>query len=113
MVFGTGDRALVHGKGLLGTGLVAPFETFGEATGMLLWEPGDHALLRAATEWCMRYSTAKVKSEHEDITQRMMWAGTLRAQRFTGLRFMECDTPDEYEELTTHFFPAVRALSAG
>jgi hypothetical protein len=112
MVFGHGDRALIHGKGLLGTSLVAPFEVFGEATGMLLFEPQDHARLREATDWCMRYSTAKVKSEHEDITQRMMWAGDVAAVRFNDLRFMECDTPDEYAVLTVSFYPAVRALSA-
>jgi choline kinase len=112
MVFGHGDRALIHGKGLLGTSLVAPFEVFGEATGMLLFEPQDHARLREATDWCMRYSTAKVKSEHEDITQRMMWAGDVAAVRFNDLRFMECDTPDEYTVLTGSFYPAVRALSA-
>lgn len=111
MVFGQGDRALLHGKGLLGTSLVAPYEVFGEATGMLLWEPQDHARLREATDWCMRYSTAKVKSEHEDITQRMMWAGHVAAVRFSHLRFMECDTPEEYAHLTREFYPAVRALS--
>lgn len=109
MVFGEGERAKVHGKGLLGTSLVAPFECFGEATGMLLWEPQDHARLRDATEWCMRYSTAKVKSEHEDITQRMMWSGDVLIESFAELLFMECDTPEEYSVLRSSFYPAVRA----
>lgn len=109
MVFGRGRDALVHGKGLLGTGLIAGLESLGEATGMLLWEPGDHALLREATEWCMRYSTAKQFSEHEDITQRMMMAGRVEAVTFRDLLFMECDTPDEYAFLTREYFPKVRA----
>jgi len=109
MVFGKGRDALVHGKGLLGTGLVDHLEAFGEATGILLWEPGDHALLRAATEWCIRYSTAKARSEHEDITQRMMLAGKVEAEVFDDLLFMECDTPEEYAQLTTEFYPRVRA----
>ena len=109
MVFGRGRDALIHGKGLPGTGLVDHLETLGEATGILLWEPGDHALLRHATEWCIRYSTAKARSEHEDITQRMMLAGRVEAEVFDDLLFMECDTPEEYAELTTHFYPSVRA----
>ncbi|MFO0624947.1 MAG: NTP transferase domain-containing protein [Polyangiales bacterium] len=109
MVFGEGDLAKLHGKGLLGTSLVGGLACVGEATGMLLWEPQDHARLREATEWCMRYSTAKVKSEHEDITQRMMLSGEVLAVGFRDLLFMECDTPDEYAHLTSEFYPAVRA----
>lgn len=109
MVFGRGRDALVHGKGLLGTGLVDHLETFGEATGILLWEPGDHSLLRAATQWCVKYATAKARSEHEDITQRMMLAGRVEAEVFDDLLFMECDTPDEYATLTREFYPAVKA----
>lgn len=109
MVFGEGDLAKMHGKGLLGTSLVGGLTCVGEATGMLLWEPQDHARLREATDWCMRYSTAKVKSEHEDITQRMMLSGEVIATGFRELLFMECDTPDEYAHLTSAFYPAVRA----
>lgn len=110
MVFGEAGLARLHGKGLLGTALTGGYACLGEATGMLLWEPQDHARLREATEWCMRYSTAKVKSEHEDITQRMMWAGEVVATCFgRELLFMECDTPDEYAHLTREFYPAVRA----
>ncbi len=109
MVFGRAREALVHGKGLLGTGLVNHLTTFGEATGILLWEPGDHSLLRSATDWCIRYSTAKARTEHEDITQRMMLAGRVEAEVFDDLLFMECDTPEEYAHLTTEFYPRVRA----
>jgi choline kinase len=66
------DVPRYHGKGLLGTPLVEGSRCLGEATGILLWEPGDHAALRAVTDWTIRYSTAKTRSEHEDITQRMM-----------------------------------------
>lgn len=107
MVFGRGREALVHGKGLLGTGLVDHLETMGEATGILLWEPGDHAMLRSATEWCIKYSTAKTRSEHEDITQRMMLAGKVDAEVFDDLLFMECDTPEEYAVLIEEFYPSV------
>ncbi len=107
MVFGNGRRAVMHGKGLLGTGLTKGLECLGEATGMVLFEPSDHALLLEATEWCMRYSTAKERSEHEDITLRMMSVGRIEAACFRDLLFMECDTPDEYAHLTTTFYPRV------
>ena len=112
MVFGRDGLATIHGKGLLHTGLVSHLECVGEATGMVLFEPGDHALVRAATDWCMRYSTAKERSEHEDITQRMMLAGRVAAVQFREHLFMECDTPEEYEHLTGVFYPKVRARTA-
>lgn len=109
MVFGNGRRAVTHGKGLLHSGLVAGLACFGEATGMLLWEPQDHGVLLEATRWCMTRSTAKERSEHEDITQRMMLTGRVDAVLFKDLLFSECDTPEEYRWLTTELFPKVLA----
>jgi choline kinase len=109
MVFGEGRRAVMHGKGLLGSRLTTGFTCFGEATGMVLFEPEDHPLVADATDWCMRFSTAKEKSEHEDVTQRMMTLGRIEATCFRDLLFMECDTPEEYEHLTTEFYPRVLA----
>lgn len=97
-----------HGKGLLGTGLVANCTCLGEATGILLWEPGDHALLREVTEWTIRFSTAKTRSEHEDITQRMFLLDRMDAVLFgKERRFMEVDTPDEYAVLVREMYPAL------
>jgi choline kinase len=112
MVFGEGHRAVMHGKGLLGTGLTKGLTCFGEATGMLLFEPDDHALVVEATDWCINFSTAKARSEHEDATQRMMTVGRIEAVCFRDLLFMECDTPDEYEHLTTELYPEVLARTA-
>jgi choline kinase len=109
MVFGTGRRALMHGKGLLATKLTGDLTCFGEATGLVRLAPSDHALVMEATNWCMRYSTAKERSEHEDITQRMMNVGRVDVVSFDDLLFMECDTPDEYENLTKDFYPRVLA----
>lgn len=87
----------VHGKGLLNTSLVRQMQCLGEATGILLLERDDHTLWMAAADWCMRYSTAKTRSEHEDLTQRVMAVGALDAVVFDDdRRFMECDTPEEY-----------------
>ena len=107
MVFGTGKRAVMHGKGLLHTRLAGGLDCFGEATGMVLFAPEDHELVAGATDWCIRYSTAKERSEHEDITQRMMNVGRIDVASFADLLFMECDTPEEYAQLTTELYPRV------
>jgi choline kinase len=99
----------LHGKGLLNTPLVRQMQCTGEATGILLLERDDHALWMAAAQWCMNYSTAKTRSEHEDITQRVMWVGALDVVVFDDdRRFMECDTPEEYEVVRREMVPRWR-----
>lgn len=107
MVFGD-DRGVPrqHGKGLLNTPMVRDLECMGEATGLLLLEPGDHAKWLAAAAWCMKFSTAKTRTEHEDITQRLMIMGVLDAVVFDDdTRCMECDTPDEYKTVRAEMVP--------
>lgn len=95
-----------HGKGLLGTPMVQDRRCLGEATGLLLLEPQDHDLWLRAAAWCMRFSTAKTRSEHEDITGRLLAIGALDAVVFDDdARFMECDTPDEYEVAKREMVP--------
>jgi choline kinase len=110
MVFGDEAGApRAHGKGLLGTPLVRRLRCLGEATGLLLLEPEDHALWLAASAWCMQFSTAKTRSEHEDITQRLMMIGAMAAVSFDDdRRFMECDTPDEYDVVRREMVPRWR-----
>jgi choline kinase len=113
LVFGdsqTDGRApRYHGKGLLGTPLVKGCRCLGEATGILLWEAADHATLREVTRWQMKFSTPKHRSEHEDITQRMMLLGKMNAVGIgKEFDFMECDTPDEYRVLVEEVFPRLR-----
>ena len=99
----------VHGKGLLKNTLVRGMKCIGEATGLLLLEPEDHALWLAASTWCMQFSTAKTRSEHEDITQRLMVARALDAVSFDDdARCMECDTPDEYDVVRAEMVPRWR-----
>jgi choline kinase len=99
LVFGD-DQGVprVHGKGLLGTPLVQGRACLGEATGLLLLEPQDHDLWLRVAAWCINFSTARTRSEHEDITGWLLAIGALDAVVFDDdARFMECDTPDEYE----------------
>ena len=57
----------------------------------------------------MKFSTAKTRSEHEDITQRVMMADALEAVVFDDdRRFMECDTPDEYTVVRAEMVPRWR-----
>jgi choline kinase len=109
MVFSDDAGPRVHGKGLLGTPLVRGLRCAGEATGLLLLEPEDHALWLAASSWCMRFSTAKTRSEHEDITGRLMTARALDVVAFDDdARCMECDTPDEYDVVRAEMVPRWR-----
>ena len=102
----------LHGKGLLDTPLSEGLACLGEATGILLFEPQDHDRLRAVTEWVIHYSTAKARSEHEDITQRMMTLGRMSAVSFGKERlFMEVDTPEEYDTLLHEMMPKLKALA--
>ena len=97
------DLAIRHGKGLYGTPLTEGLTAVGEATGMVVIDPQDHAFIRQATDWAIEYSTAKTRSEHEDITQLMMHCGRLRIARLlTGDFFMEVDTPADYARLLQH-----------
>lgn len=107
MVFAD-DRGVprLHGKGLLRTPMVKDLRCLGEATGLLLLEPDDHALWLAAAAWCMSFSTAKTRTEHEDITGRLLAMGAIDPVVFSDeTRFMECDTPDEYEVVKRELVP--------
>jgi choline kinase len=110
MVFGD-EQGIprMHGKGLMSTPLVRHLTCLGEATGLLLLEPEDHPFWLAAASWCMRFSTAKTLTEHEDITARLMAAGAVDAVVFDDdTRCMECDTPDEYAVVRREMVPRWR-----
>lgn len=104
------DTAVRHGKGLIGTPLVEGLLQIGEATGMVLLAPADHALALASTSWALSYSTAKTRSEHEDVTQLMMARRRVRIEAFDDALFMEVDTPAEYATLIGEMAPRLRAL---
>jgi len=105
LVFAHDGTPRLQGKGLFGTELVAGLSCLGEATGMLLFEPGDHALLAGATAWAMRFAAAGSRSEHEDIVQPIMALGRLAAVTFADRPFLEVDTPADYARLVQHVYP--------
>jgi choline kinase len=98
----------LHGKGLLGTPMVRDLRMVGEATGIVQLMQNDLQDAGECLEWLMKYSTAKVRSEHEDLTQRLFAMGRILAHPLSPtLEFMECDTPEEYEDLLLNFSPRV------
>jgi choline kinase len=118
----TGEEVLVFGdpeprrlgKGLAGTPHVAGYACLGEATGIMLWEPGDHAALRAATAQVVETGVRGARSEHEDATQLLLDEGRVAAILFGGVHaFLEVDTPEDYARLTGEIAPRLRLPAAG
>lgn len=106
LVYGDPPRRL--GKDLAGSPAVADLPCLGEATGITLWEPADHAALAAATEGIIRDSPRGQRSEHEDVTQRMMDDGRVRAVVCGPERiFLEVDTPEDYRRLIDDVAPVL------
>ena len=114
----TGEEVLVYGdpcapgvprrlgKGLRGTAAVAGMPCLGEAAGIVLFEPADHALLAALTDWCVNASPRAGRCEHEDVTQLLMLQDRVRAVRFGPEHpFIEVDTPADYARLRDEVFP--------
>jgi hypothetical protein len=100
------------GKGLRGSADVAGAPCLGEAAGIVLWEPVDHALLRELTQWTVCSSERGVRSEHEDVTQLLMLRDRMRAVVFGPAHpFLEVDTPEDWDLLRNDVFP--RLSSAG
>jgi choline kinase len=111
LVYGRSGIPVRHGKGLAGTPLVEGLACFGEATGIVHLAPQDHADVRALTCWLMRYSTAKTRSEHEDITQKLMDLRQVVAIVLPGdTTFMEADFPEEYATLVKDVYPKLSAV---
>ncbi len=102
------SRAVLHGKGLLGSPLTDGLVCVGEATGIVLFEPSSHAALAAATDWAIERSRGGTRSEHEDVTQLLMTRGDVDIVTFDDAAFMECDTPEEYAVLREDLYPRLR-----
>jgi len=114
LVFAKDGIPRLHGKGLLHTPMTADLECLGEATGILLFEPNDHVMIKAANEWIVHFTSAKTRVEHEDLTQMLMHKGQLRAISFGDEHiFMECDTPEEYDLLLNDVFPRIKKTLFG
>lgn len=109
-----GHRALkearLHGKGLLRTPIVETLDCLGEATGVICVPASHQRSFAKVAEWVVQFSTAKQRSEHEDISGRLMAMGRVSTVDLPkGFSFMECDTPEEYKVLTSEMAPRLLA----
>lgn len=126
LAYGTPEAPRFLGKGL-SSALVGGAPCLGEATGIVKFAPADHALAREAMDWMLGdpaaregsleykgFGPAKRATEHEELTQRLMLLGRMRAVFFdTRLPFMEVDSPAEYAALREELYPALLELEVG
>lgn len=126
LAYGTPERPRFLGKGLSGP-LVDGAPCLGEATGVVKFAPGDHQLARTAMDWMLGdpgapdgsgrrkgFGPARQATEHEELTQRLMQLGRMRAVVVSAkLPFMECDDAREYRLLRESFYPALLDAEAG
>jgi choline kinase len=103
--------AVRQGKGLTETPMVEALRLVGEATGIVRFAATDQAALRQASAWVLTRSTARQRSEHEDITGQLMACGRMHIALLPpGTPFTECDTAEDYLRMTQHIWPRVNAL---
>ncbi len=126
LVYGTADRPLFLGKGL-DSELVADAPCLGEATGIVKLAPQDHGLARRTMDWLLGdpdapagsldfrgFGPARRATEHEELTDRFMRYGKMRALTFRAeqLPFLEVDSPEEYHLLRSELYPRLLAMEA-
>ena len=113
LVYGTTRRPRYMGKGLAPE-LVDGAVCLGEATGIVKFAPCDHAVARRTIDWLLSFGSARRATEHEELTDRLMRSGRMRALTFSGeeLPFLEVDTREEYRALRAELYPHLLAMEA-
>jgi choline kinase len=107
------NRPRLLGKSMVGSQQSKQFKIAGEATGIVAFAPADQSLVKEITDWCINTSSAKARSEHEDISARLMLLGKMDVLTFgEEYFFMECDTPEEYEVLKSEMYPKIKQFYA-
>jgi len=113
-VYGDGARPRLIGKGLRPP-LTDGLQLIGEATGILRFEPEDHAVVRAGLDWLVggatgsrAYGFSGIASEHEELAQYLMTLERLAAVRLDAdLLFMEADFPEDFERVRAEVYPRI------
>lgn len=125
LVHGSVDAPRFIAKGLTPE-LAGGAPCLGEAVGIVKFAPQDHALARRTIDWILGdpsapegsnrwkgFGPARRGTEHEELTQRFMHYGKMRAIVFgTEWTFMEVDSEAEYAECTRRVYPALLAEEA-
>jgi choline kinase len=123
LAYGSASQPRFLGKGLTPE-LVSSEPCLGEAVGIVKFAPEDHALARASQDWMLGdpsapegsgkhrgFGPARRATEHEELTQRFMRYGKMRAVLLPPeLPFMECDDAHEYKRLRESFYPQLLEL---
>ncbi|MBI2373365.1 MAG: NTP transferase domain-containing protein [Deltaproteobacteria bacterium] len=118
LVFGSMNEPRFIAKGL-SEELCAGALCLGEAVGIVKLAPADHTLARRTVDWLVGdpdapegslrrrgFGPARLLSEHEELTQRLMCCGRMSVVPFgPELGFMEVDTPEEYRICTQELYP--------
>jgi choline kinase len=125
LVYGTKEAPRYLGKGLT-PAMVGGAPLLGEATGIVKLAPADHQLCRAITDWMLGdpdaaagslalrgFGPARRATEHEELTQRLMHLGKMKAVTFDkSLPFMEVDCDAEYDALKARVYPQILQMEA-
>jgi choline kinase len=125
LVYGSEERPRFLGKSLT-PNLVAGEACLGEATGIMKFAPGDHALCRETMDWMLGnpdappgsaahngFGPARRATEHEELAGRMMLYGRMTCVRFgADIPFMECDNAFDYGRVRESFYPFLLDLEA-
>lgn len=123
LAWGDANEPRFLGKGLT-SDLTGGLTCLGEATGIIKIAPRDHMLALKIMDWMLGdpnanpkslsykgFGPAKRATEHEELTQRLMLLGKMRALYFDkDLPFMEVDSPDEYRILRDSFYPQLMKM---
>ena len=107
-VYAEADRPRLIGKGLAGA-LVAPLTLLGEATGIVRFEPADHALVRDALAWLRGPRSPRgIASEHEELSQLMMALDRMSAVVLAAdCLFSEVDFERDLARVREEIYPRV------
>ena len=114
------DKPQFIGKGLKPR-LIGGAPCLGEATGIVHIAPDDHQLALELTHWLLGNPTlpessfefkgfgpARRKTEHEELSQRLMMLEKLSAKFLDAdMLFMEVDFHTEYDACRSHVYPKI------
>jgi len=113
-VYSRGETPALLGKGL-GPPMTDGLQLLGEATGIVRFEPQDHALIRSLLDWLVGvpgqssgFGYAHIASEHEELAQYLMTLQRLDAVALAAdLLFMEVDFQEEFDALRAEMYPNI------
>lgn len=113
-VYGCAGRPRLMGKNLLPP-VIDGLDLLGEATGIIRFDPADHALVRELLDTLLgastvsgRFGSLGIACEHEDLCQHLIDMGRLRAISFDpDVLFHEVDFQEDLEHVRREMYPQI------